>query len=54
MLDLLKQKENLLMQLSHYAQTLGFTHPKTVSKSQELDQIVNQIVLGDAFIQKAG
>ena len=44
MLDLVKQKDTLLGQLSHYADTLGLTHPKTVKKSQELDVIVNKIV----------
>lgn len=42
MLDLLKQKEILLTQLSYYADTLGYTHPQTVATSQELDLIVNE------------
>lgn len=54
MLDLLKQKERLLIQLSHYADTLGYTHPRTVAKSQELDVVVNKIVLGDKLMKKAG
>jgi len=53
MLDLLKQKERLLVQLSHYADTLGYTHPNTVAKSQELDVVINKLILGDIQIKKA-
>jgi hypothetical protein len=54
MLDLLKQKEKLLNQLSQFADTLGYTHPHTVAKSQELDVIVNKITFGDQLMKKAG
>lgn len=42
MLDLLNKKEELLIQLSHYADTLGYTHPLTVATSQKLDLIINK------------
>ena len=50
MLDLLKQKDSLLAQLHHYADTLGLSHPYTVKKSQELDVVVNKIVFQDSQI----
>jgi len=55
MLNLLKQKDILLSQLHHYADTFGLSHPYTVQKSQELDVIINQIVFfQDIKIEKAG
>ena len=54
MLDLLIQKDILLLQLLHYADTFGYTHPTTVAKSQELDVVVNKIVLDDEQMEKAG
>jgi len=52
MLELLVQKDTLLTQLHYYAKTFGLTHPNTVSKSQELDVIVNKIVFRDIETQK--
>lgn len=53
MIDLLKQKERLLIQLAHCADTFGYTHPCTVAKSQELDVIINKMMLSDSQIKKA-
>ena len=52
MLDLLRQKDTLLNQLHQYANIFGLSHPRTVSKSQELDVIVNKIVFHDINMQK--
>ncbi|MCL1989731.1 MAG: aspartyl-phosphate phosphatase Spo0E family protein [Defluviitaleaceae bacterium] len=52
MLDLLQQKDILLSQLHHYAETLGLSHPHTVKKSQELDVIINQMVFQDLHMEK--
>ena len=52
MLELLIQKDTLLTQLHHYANTFGLTHPDTVQKSQELDVVVNKIVFQDIEIPK--
>jgi len=52
MLDLLKQKDTLLAQLHHYADTFGLSHPHTVRKSQELDVVINQIVFQDIQMEK--
>jgi len=51
-LDLLKQKDTLLAQLHHYANTFGLSHPYTVKKSQELDVVINQIVFQDIQTKK--
>jgi len=52
MLDLLKQKNILLTQLSYYANSFGLAHPRTVKKSQELDVVVNKIVFQGIEMQK--
>ena len=54
MLDLLKEKERLLIQLSQVAEEMGYTHPRTIAKSQELDVVINQLMLGDVEMEKAG
>ena len=52
MLDLLKQKDALLAQLHHYANTFGLSHPHTVRKSQDLDVVINKLVFQDIKMQK--
>ena len=52
MLDLLKQKDNLLKQLDQYANAFGLCHPRTVRKSQELDKVITKLVFLDVEVQK--
>jgi len=52
MQNLLVQKDALLVQLHHYVNTFGLSHPLTVKKSQELDVIINQLVFQDIEMQK--
>jgi len=52
MLELLKQKDVLLKQLKHYVETFGLTHSHTVSKSQELDAVIYEIILQNIEIQR--
>lgn len=52
MLDLMKRKDTLLMELHQYADSYGLAHPKTVAKSQELDVIINKIIFFDLNQQR--